>query len=68
MSLQFKDGSRVEGGIQVFQIHGVLYHTHGPLEAVDHNQACYAQTWLHDSEMAHRIRTNRNGNLDANIL
>lgn len=45
-SFRYEDGRQVSGGLQVFQVHGVLYHTHGRLLPEALSTPVYAQTWL----------------------
>lgn len=55
-------------GIQVFQIHGALYHRQGPLEEEGTTGPRYAQLYFHDPQYAADARFRRNPQLDCLIL
>jgi hypothetical protein len=46
-------------GIQVFQIHGALYHQTGPLEELEGGLPQYAQLYFHDPQYAASARHQR---------
>jgi len=55
-------------GIQCFQIHGELYHLHGPLSPLPNNQPRFAQLFLYDSQFAANIRQQNYANLHLGTL
>ena len=55
-------------GIQCFQIHGELYHMHGPLRPGPDQTPAYAQLYFYDPAYATEIRARRNRNLDPQLL
>lgn len=62
--------NRAEGrnGINCFQIHGELYHRHGPLEPQPGRLPCYAQLIFYDPECANTERMRRNTRLKDWVL
>jgi hypothetical protein len=56
------------GGIQVFQIHGALFHRTGPLEELEGQMPTYAQLYFHDPQYAARTRLERNPQLQLKTL
>jgi hypothetical protein len=55
-------------GVQVFQIHGALYHLNGPLQEVEGNLPQYAQLYFHDPQYAATVRSQRNQQLNPEVL
>ena len=55
-------------GVQVFQIHGALYHRSGPLDAPTARPLGYAQLYFHDPKYAAGRRHERNPHLQIDIL
>jgi len=56
------------GGVRVFQIHGELYHLHGPLIPSGATDAQYAQCYLFDPLYATQARNNRFPDLDHDLI
>jgi hypothetical protein len=56
------------GDLHVFQIHGELYHLHGPLLPVEGNAPSYAQLYIYDPSYAAQRLSERNENLDNEII
>ena len=56
------------GGVRVFQIHGELYHLHGPLIQSGEADARYAQCYLFDPLYAAQARNNHFPNLNQDII
>jgi len=54
--------------VQVFQIHGELYHLHGPLETAPGAAPRYAQLYFYDPAYAAAARSRTNPQLDLVIL
>lgn len=69
-SFQHGQDHRTNGGLRTFQVHGVTYHLQFPLRAPDQPDVLprFAQTWIYDGAMALNARTQRNANLDADII
>ena len=55
-------------GVQVFQIHGALYHRSGPLAAPDGSLPRYAQLYFHDPHYAADARHQQNSHLQLPII
>ncbi|PHZ12737.1 uncharacterized protein RHIMIDRAFT_195048, partial [Rhizopus microsporus ATCC 52813] len=57
------------GGLHAFQIHGEPYHLQGPLLPSDDNSnLSYAQLYIYDPSYAAERRSERNSNLDPEII
>ncbi|CEJ05039.1 hypothetical protein RMCBS344292_18987 [Rhizopus microsporus] len=56
------------GGLNAFQIHGVLCHRQGPLTLVESSEPSYAQLYIFDPFYAAERRQARNSNLDLGSL
>jgi len=55
-------------GVHVFQIHGNLYHLHGPLIPLRENDARYAQCYLFDPLCATQACSNHFEDLNQDII
>jgi len=62
-SANYKPDTRVTGYAPSFQIHGELYHLHGPLEPDDGVTPKFAQVWIHDPEYGNDVRCGRDSKL-----
>jgi hypothetical protein len=56
------------GGLNAFQIHGVLCHCQSPLTPVEGSESSYAQLYIFDPSYAAERRQARNSNLDPEII
>jgi hypothetical protein len=56
------------GGLNAFQIHGTLCHRQGPLLPVEGNAPSYAQLYIYDPSYAAQRLSERNENLDNEII
>ncbi|CEG72751.1 hypothetical protein RMATCC62417_08250 [Rhizopus microsporus] len=57
------------GGLHAFQIHGELYHFHGPLLPTDDgSNPSYVQLYIYNPSFAAERRLERNDNLDPEII
>jgi hypothetical protein len=71
-SVSYTADDRTTGGINPFQIHGQLFHLHGPLEPSNNATPKYAQIWFYDAAMATDTRlahaNQRRSPVDGRIL
>lgn len=58
----------VTSGVQMFQIHGALYHQSGPIEPPQGQLPRYAQLYFHDPQYASATRQQLNTHLDLSTL
>ena len=55
-------------GVQIFHVHGEVYHLQGPLDNADGTTPQYAQLFIYDPEFASEKRIEAFGGLDAQII
>src|SRR5436190_5983142 len=67
-SANYNADTRVTGYTPSFQIHGELYHLHGPLEPDDGVAPKFAQVWIHDPEYGNDVRCGRDPNLHSSTV
>jgi hypothetical protein len=69
-SVSYKKDTRVSSlaGIQCFQIHGQLFHFHGPLRPAVNEVPSFAQLFFYDPVYATDLRANGFSQLDRTIL
>jgi hypothetical protein len=69
-SVSYEKDTRIDfsGGIQCFQIHGQLFHYHGPLQPPSRKVPSFAQLFFYDPAYATDIRANQYSQLDRTIL
>ena len=58
----------IQRGPTYFQIHGELFHLHGPLQALNNQSPQYAQLFFYDPAYAAAVRWTRNPELEHSIL
>ncbi|KAG1175901.1 hypothetical protein G6F70_001926 [Rhizopus microsporus] len=68
VSAEERNANNSRGGLNTFQIHGVLCHRQGPLLSVEGDTPLYAQLYIYDPSYGAQRRSERNKNLDNEII
>ncbi|PHZ18030.1 uncharacterized protein RHIMIDRAFT_222282 [Rhizopus microsporus ATCC 52813] len=68
VSAEEHNSSNNRGGLNAFQILGVLCHRQGPLLPVEGKVSSYSQLYVYDPLYAAQRRSERNENLDHEII
>jgi hypothetical protein len=68
VSAEERNANSNRGGLNAFQIHGTLCHRQGLLLPVEGNAPSYAQLYIYDPSYAAQRLSERNENLDNEII
>ncbi|KAG1175628.1 hypothetical protein G6F70_003968 [Rhizopus microsporus] len=68
VSAEERNANNSRGGLNAFQIHGALCHHQEPLLSVEGNTPLYAQLYIYNPSYDAQRRSERNENLDNEII